>query len=125
MRIGTVSMAMAALLALAGPALAQDDSAQNGEKIFKRACFVCHAPEAGKNKVGPSLFGVVGRKAATGEGFSYSSALKDKNVAWNDESLDKYLEDPRAFAPGNKMAYAGLKKADERKQVIAYLKTLH
>ncbi|HZP99831.1 MAG TPA: cytochrome c family protein [Reyranella sp.] len=125
MRIGVISAFAVAVQAGASPALAQDDGAKAGEASFKRQCIGCHAVEAGKNKVGPSVFGVVGRKAATAEGFSYSTALKDKGVTWTDDTLDKYLNDPKGFAPGNKMAFAGVKKADERKQIIAYLKTLH
>ncbi len=113
-------------LATAGAALAQDaHEAEEGQKIFKRVCFTCHTSEAGKNKVGPSLFGVVGRKSATAPGFAYSNAMKEANLTWNEETIDKYITDPKALVPGNKMAYAGVKKAEERKEIIAYLKTLH
>lgn len=115
----------AALLALGlGHAASAEDVAQ-GEKLFKQVCFTCHTAEAGKNKIGPSLFGVVGRKAGTVPEFAYSSAMKDSTITWDEESLDKYLTDPRKFVAGNKMAYAGLKKPEQRADVIAYLKTLH
>ena len=123
---------MAALMVLAGETVAStavwaQDNAQvaEGSKLYKRVCFACHASEAGQNKIGPSLFGVAGRKAATGPGFSYSQAMKDANVTWNDEAIDQYITDPKKFVPGNKMVYAGLKKEEERKEIIAYLKTLH
>lgn len=123
---------MAALTILAGANAAptsvwgQDNpQAAEGSKLYKRVCFACHASEAGQNKIGPSLFGVAGRKAGTGPGFSYSQAMKDANVTWNDEAIDQYITDPKKFVPGNKMVYAGLKKEDERKEIIAYLKTLH
>ncbi|MBS0524516.1 MAG: cytochrome c family protein [Proteobacteria bacterium] len=125
MRIGLISvLAMTALVA-AGSALAKEDhEAEEGQKIFKRVCFTCHTSDAGKNKIGPSLHGVIGRKAGSVQGFAYSSAMKDANVTWDDQTLDKYLSDPKKFIPGNKMAYAGIKKEDERKEVIAYLKSL-
>lgn len=125
MRIGLISvLAMTALVA-AGSALAKEGhEAEEGQKIFKRVCFTCHTSDAGKNKIGPSLHGVIGRKAGSVQGFAYSSAMKDANVTWDDQTLDKYLSDPKKFIPGNKMAYAGIKKEDERKEVIAYLKSL-
>ncbi len=126
MRVGVISVLVTTMLAFAGPVLAQDEhEAQEGQKIFKRVCFTCHTSEKGKNKVGPSLFGVVGRKSGTAPGFAYSEAMKTANVIWNKETIDKYLTDPKTFVPKNKMAYAGVKKADERKEIIAYLETLH
>jgi cytochrome c len=103
-------------------ALADDTSA--GEAVFKHSCAICHATEAGRNKVGPSLFGVVGRKSGSVEGFNYSPAMKSANVTWAPDTLDKYLADPKAFIPGDRMAFPGLKKEDERKAVIAYLASL-
>jgi len=107
-------------------AWAQDGhEAAEGQKIFKRTCFACHTIDAGTHRIGPSLFGVVGRKSGTVPGFKYSEAMTKADVTWNDEALDRYIADPKKFVPGNKMAYAGIKKADERKEVIAYLKSLH
>ncbi len=126
MRIGLTSLIAMTALVAAGGAVAQDaHEVEEGQKIFKRVCFTCHTTDAGKNKIGPSLRGVVGRKAGTAPGFAYSSAMKDANVTWDDQALDKYLADPKKFIPGNKMPYAGVKKEDERKDVIAYLETLH
>ncbi len=125
MRIKATSLLVMAALAIAGPALAQDaHEVEEGRKYFRRICFACHTDEAGRNKIGPSLFGVVGRKSGTGAGFVYSDAMKNANVIWNDRTLDTYLTSPRAFIPGNRMAFAGVYKAEERRQVIAYLKTL-
>ncbi len=101
---------------------AQAQDAAAGEKVF-RTCSACHTVEAGKNKVGPHLAGAVGRKAGSVEGFSYSPALKNSEIVWNEENLAKYLADPRGFLPGNKMAFAGVKKEDDLKNLIAYLKT--
>lgn len=115
------AVAAAGLMATAGTALADGDAAA-GKKVFNK-CKVCHTLEAGVNKVGPSLAGVVGRPAGTIEEFSYSDAMKNSGVTWDEESLDKYLADPKGFIPGNKMAFVGLKKEDDREDVIAYLQS--
>ncbi len=106
------------------PALAAGDPA-DGEKIFKRYCTTCHITTAtGSPRQGPTLFGVVGRKAGSIEGFRYTSANKNSGLTWTAEQLDKYLTDPRAVVPGTAMAFAGVKKPDERENLIAYLATL-
>lgn len=113
------------ILATWGVAQGQDShDVEEGQKTFKRVCFSCHAAEAGKNKIGPSLFGVVGRESAEVPGFKFSQAAEKSDVTWTEENLDKYLTDPKKFMPGNKMAFTGIKKAEERRQVIAYLKSL-
>lgn len=125
MRKGLISVLATTALVAAGSAFAQEaHEVEEGQKIFKRVCFSCHTSDAGKNKIGPSLHGVFGRKTATVQGFAYSSAMKDANLTWDDQALDKYLADPKKFIPGNKMAYAGVKKENERKEIIAYLKSL-
>jgi len=104
------------------PALAAD--AEAGKTAFKK-CALCHATEAGKsNKIGPSLFGVVGRKAASLENFSYSEGMKKFEHAWDEQTLDLYLADPRGTVPGTKMIFLGIKDKTERDDVIAYLETL-
>ncbi|MGE0626508.1 MAG: cytochrome c family protein [Hyphomicrobiaceae bacterium] len=105
-------------------AVAQD--AENGESLF-RQCRACHkiGPGAASSPVGPQLNGIVGRKAASVSGFNYSTASKQaaaKGLVWTEENLMKYLENPRAFMPGTRMAYAGLRDADQRRDLIAYLK---
>ncbi len=114
-----------ATLALATAAAAQD--AEKGESVF-RACRACHqVGEGAKNAVGPTLNGIVGRKAGSVEGFNYSEANKEAGaggLVWTEEKLFEYLEKPAAFMPRNKMAYAGLKDAGDRKDIIAYLKSL-
>jgi len=107
------------LMASVSGASAQD--AEAGEKVF-RACKACHTLEEGKNRVGPSLHGIVGRKAGTVDGFAYSPAMKNANIVWDDENLKKYLADPKGFITGNKMAFAGVKKEDDLNSLIAYLK---
>ncbi len=116
--------ALAAILTLAtmgSPALAAGDPAQ-GEKVFNR-CKACHAVEAGKNKIGPSLAGMFGRKAGNAGGFTkYSDAMKASNVVWDDGTVAAFLADPKGMMPGTKMVFAGLKKDDDIANVIAYLK---
>jgi cytochrome c len=115
-------LALAGALLGAPAANAQDAAA--GESFFKRACAACHTVEAGKNKVGPSLAGVVGRPAGSVEGFAYSPAMKNSGKTWDEASLSDYLKDPKGYIPGNKMAYAGIKKDDDLANVVAYLKTV-
>jgi cytochrome c len=93
-----------------------------GEKTFAQ-CKACHQAVEGKNGVGPSLAGIVGRTAGQVAGFSYSAANKNSGVVWKEETMFEYLEAPQKFMPGTKMAFAGLKKPQDRANVIAYLKT--
>ena len=96
-----------------------------GETLFKKNCAICHTLEAGKNKIGPSLAGVVGRKAGSVPGFAYSAANKNSGDIWDAQTLDTYLADPRKFMPGTKMVFAGLKNLQDRKALIEYLKEQH
>lgn len=94
-----------------------------GEKTFKQ-CGLCHSTKAGENRIGPSLYGIVGRVAGTASAYNYSAANKKSGVTWTEQAIFDYLENPRAKMPGTKMAYAGLKKPQDRANLIAYLKTL-
>ncbi len=114
----SLPLALLALVAAGSPARADDP----GEAVFKKNCAVCHTVEAGKNKIGPSLAGVVGRKAGSVAGYTYTDANKNSGDTWDEATLETYLQDPRKFVPGTKMVFAGLKNADDRKAVIAYLK---
>ena len=110
------------LMIAAGRGLAADVDA--GKTAFKK-CALCHTTEAGKNnKIGPSLFGVVGRKAASLENFNYSDGLKKFDHTWDEGTLDAYLADPRGTVPGTKMIFPGIKDKTERDDVIGYLGTL-
>jgi cytochrome c len=95
-----------------------------GAQLFKLQCGACHSTDAGTNRVGPSLFGVVGRKSGSVEGFRYSAANRNAGITWTAEALDKYLANPRAVVPGTIMPYAGLNNAAQRADLIAYLATL-
>ena len=109
-----------ALAMTAQPALADGDPAA-GQKVFNK-CKACHSLEAGQNKIGPSLAGVLGREAGTVEGFKYSDAMKASAVSWNEENLTAYLANPKEFMPGNRMTFPGIKKEDEMEDLLAYLK---
>jgi len=103
-------------------------SAENGQKVAK-ACLSCHAVEkGGANKVGPYLWGTVGSVIGThAAGFNYSAAVKGKGAdgtTWTFDHLYEYLKDPKGYIPGNKMAFAGVKKPKDRADLIAYLATL-
>lgn len=103
---------------------AQADDAEAGQKVFKRYCAVCHTVEPGKNRVGPSLHGVYGRTAGSVENFKYSEAMKNAGWTWDEEHLNKYLANPKETVPGNKMIFAGVKKDDDRENLINYLETV-
>ena len=122
MRFPSLTLGLVASLALGPtPALAADVEA--GKIAFKK-CALCHTTEPGKNKIGPSLFGIVGRKSGTLDNFNYSEAMKNYDHTWDAETLDAYLADPRAVVPGTKMIFPGIKDKAERDDVIAYLETL-
>jgi cytochrome c len=123
--LGILAAALA-VLGAPGPVTAQEGKAEDGAEVFKK-CRACHdvGPDA-KNKVGPLLNNIVGRKAGTIEGFAYSEANKNaggKGLTWTEGVLLKYLENPLVFMPGTKMAFAGLKDERDRRDLIAFLKT--
>jgi cytochrome c2 len=112
-------LSLASLALAAGAAQAAD-----GAMLFKANCTVCHSAEAGQNKIGPSLFGVVDRKSGTAPGYTYSEAMSKAGLTWDPGTLDKYLADPHAVVPNTKMAFLGVKKAEDRKAIIDYLGSL-
>jgi cytochrome c len=117
--------ALIAGLLLAGFAtnsLAADPAA--GQKIFKTQCGICHATITGKNGIGPTLFGVVGRRAGSVPDFNYTADHKKLGITWEAATLSKYLTNPRAMVPDTSMVYAGLKDDAKRADVVAYLATL-
>ena len=97
--------------------------AEAGERVFRK-CQACHAVgEDARNKVGPQLNGVVGREVAAIGGFAYSGALVEQADVWTPENLDGFIADPRGWAPGTKMGFAGLRSPEDRANLIAYLGT--
>ena len=126
-RIGRSALIAGLVAALAAPVCAQEGDVAAGEKVFKK-CAACHTitPD-GKSKVGPDLYGVVGRTTGTLEGFDYSAVMtkagEDGHV-WTVEELMKYLENPKAMFPGTKMTFVGLKKPQDRADVIAYIQSV-
>src|SRR5258708_38056366 len=107
--------AVIAGLLLAGSATAApaaDPTA--GQKIFKAQCSICHAVEAGQNRIGPTLFGGIGRRSGSVPGFNFTADHKKLDVTWGAATLDKYLANPRAMVPDTSMIYAGLRQDPER-----------
>jgi cytochrome c len=125
-KLNSIALAAAAAITLAAsPAFAEGDAAK-GEAVFKK-CQACHNATEEKNKVGPHLVGIIGRKAGSVEGFKYGKGLTDaaeKIGEWDEAKLVEYLADPKAYVGGpSKMAFK-LAKEDERMDVVAYLKSL-
>jgi cytochrome c len=94
-----------------------------GKHIFAR-CALCHTAEPGKNKIGPSLFNLIGRPAGSASGYSYSPAMRDLDKIWDAAVLDEYLAGPQAMVPGTKMIFPGIANTQDRSDVIAFLGTL-
>src|SRR6056297_2705334 len=104
-------------------AMVASADAGNGERLYRR-CQACHKLEDGANGVGPHLYGVVGRDIASADGFNYSDALSGIDGAWTLDQLSAWIENPREFAPGNRMGFAGLKDEQDRADLMAYLQTI-
>lgn len=117
-------LAAAISVPLSLPAWAAGDAAAGKADFETVGCSLCHSPDKGVNKLGPSLFGVYGRKSASLSDFSYSDSVKSLNVTWDDATLDKWLTNPRDMASGTKMIFPGVSDAKQRQDIIAYLKTL-
>lgn len=108
------------ILAGLGPDYAAADLV-NGARQFRR-CQSCHTlSEGGRHTVGPNLYGIIGAPAANAERFSYSSQLESAGLDWDLETLSAWIENPRAVVPGNRMSFVGLRDADDRRDVIAYI----
>ena len=95
----------------------------NGKKVFKK-CAACHSLQEGKNKIGPPLYNLLGRKAGSVEGYKYSKAMKNSDVVWDEKSLDKFLTKPRKFIKRTKMSFWGIKKKSLRDDLISFFKQL-
>jgi cytochrome c len=113
----------ALMLLAAGNAYAAGNAATGGV-LFNR-CVICHANTKGApNRMGPNLFGIVGRKAGTYPGFAYSPAMKKAGFAWTVPKLEAYLADPQKLVPGNEMPIAGISDPQQRADIAAYLASL-
>jgi len=121
-----------AIAAIAAPALEPITpllaaaNAQNGQQLAQRQCACCHSfNEGGRSGVGPNLYAIVGAKHAHSEGFNYSAAIRGMaSKPWTYEELNAWIANPRAYAPGNKMTYAGLASVQSRADVISYLRSI-
>lgn len=120
-----ITLAVLATGSLTLPAIARaDGDAAAGKAVFQKNCTLCHSPDKGVNKLGPSLWNVAGQPAAEVPNYTFSEAIKNAHITWDDATLDKWLTNPRAMVPGTKMIFPGLPNAQDRQNVIAYLKTL-
>lgn len=117
--VAALAIALQSLASLNGAARAEGDPAR-GEAKFQE-CAACHKLEAGVNNVGPSLHGVIGRKAGEIADFRYSPAIKRSGITWTPEAINKFITDPQAMVPANRMPYAGLADPAARADLIAYL----
>lgn len=115
----TLTLASAICLVALTGVRAQD--AEHGMGVFEDVCAQCHSLEPGMNRIGPSLAGVVGRKAGALDDFNYSQALEQSDVQWTPSNLAEFIEAPKDFIPGNRMPFTGLPDADQRQAVVAYL----
>lgn len=120
-RVALASGFLASMLLAPGPASAQDVAA--GERLFRQRCIACHTVQAGQNRIGPHLSGVVGRKAGSVQGAPYSQAMRNLDVTWNAAELARYLANPTALVPGTTMAIS-VPNAAERDNIVAYLQSL-
>jgi cytochrome c len=113
------------LLASLAPVAAAPEESDEGQVAFNNSCRTCHSFKAGDNRLGPTLHGVVGRKAGSVEGFAFSPAMKGSGVTWDAATLDKFISDPNQVVSGNKMQpFGGVADAGERKKIVDYLGTL-
>ena len=119
-KIRVLGLTMALLIGMSGAAMAAGD-ADKGKKLFKR-CKACHTlDEGGKNKVGPNLFGIFSRQAGSLDGYKFSKAFRSLDFVWDEGALDEFLTKPKKFIPKTKMGFPGLKKEEQRADIIAYL----
>ncbi len=119
-----VSAGLVGLAAASVVAAAPAPNVANGQAVFKAQCALCHATVAGKTGLGPTLAGIVGRKPGSVAGFTYSPAMKAATAKWSKATLNSFIESPSTAMRGTRMAFAGVKDAQKRADLIAYLATL-
>jgi cytochrome c len=113
------------LLATLVPAAAAPEASEDGKVAFNNACRTCHSFKPDDNRLGPTLHGIVGRKAGSIEGFAFSPSMKSSGLTWDEATLDKFITSPDQVVSGNKMQpFGGVADAGERKKIVDYLKTL-
>jgi cytochrome c len=135
-RTSAILVAISAALAAPSHAFAQTEEvpktaaaetaapAAGGEEAYNNACRTCHSVKSGDNRLGPSLAGIVGKKAGSESGYQYSPSLKDSGVTFDEATLDKFITNPDSVAPGNNMKpYTGISDAAHRAKIIAFLKS--
>jgi cytochrome c len=130
MSSGIIAVSLAvALLAGVQPSIAQEPSgkaavADDGQLAFNNACRTCHTLREDDNRLGPTLHGIVGRKAGSLPNFAYSSAMKDADLVWDKATLDRFIANPDQVVSGHKMKpYGGIASADDRAKIVAFLET--
>ena len=123
MRLNKTTSIMVSIFIYFGVANAFADDVVLGKRVFNK-CKACHTATAEQNKIGPHLVNIIGRKAGTVEKYKYSPAMKASKITWTAKNIDKYITNPRTFIPKNKMAFAGVRKPEDRKALIAYLTSL-
>jgi cytochrome c len=117
--------ALSALSLLATHAWAAQEESDDGQVAYNNACRTCHSFKPDDNRLGPTLHGIVGRKAGSIEGFAFSPSMKASGITWDEATLDKFISDPNQVVSGNKMQpFGGIADAGERKKIVDYLKTL-
>jgi cytochrome c2 len=120
-RFNAMSLLSSIALVFAGHGIAMGGDPQRGQMLFK-SCSACHNSDA--NATGPSLTGILGRKAASIANFHYSATLSHSGIVWTAEALRKFVADPQGFVPGNRMAFAGIAAANDVDDIVAFLETL-
>lgn len=118
--------AAALLSALSLPGIALADTGDEDDQVaFNNACRTCHSIKKGDHRLGPSLHGVVGRKAGSVEGYGFSAAMKQSDITWDEATLDKFMATPDQVVMGNNMKpFGGIQDASQRGEIIAYLKSI-
>jgi cytochrome c len=123
--IRATAFSVLSFLAALAPAGAAQEESEDGKLAFNNACRTCHSFKPDDNRLGPTLHGIVGRKAGSVEGFAFSPSMKSSGVTWDEATLDKFISDPNQVVSGNKMQpFGGIADAGERKKIIDYLATL-
>lgn len=126
MKIKLALLSLAASISISSVAVADEEAMMQaaGQEQFNNKCTACHSLDTSKNAFGPSLIGVVGRKAASLPRFAYSDALRKSDITWNEENLRKWVAGNDEFVPGTRMRHVAITDTAEQDYLIAYLKTL-